>query len=295
MEFWSRRRLSTNLIGLLLILLGWLVLGSLAATLVSALTPGSIWGMPIQYAVLLVVTLIVCRFYDRMPAAWVGLGLQPWTGRESITGLALGAGMAVVAWLPSALLGGVSRGEPGGGWLIWIGLISLSAAGEEILFRGYIFQRIMEMIGPAAATLLLSAGFALAHAANPNVTPMSLGVIFLGGIFFSLCYLRSGSLWLPIGAHLAWNMALGKVLGLPVSGQDFGASLLRTAVVGPDIITGGAFGPEGGAATIVALAIGIVLVARGGLVDLSPYTHARVFHAFHRRQREKETPRPLQQ
>jgi len=295
MEFWSRRRLSTNLIGLLLLLIGWLVLGSLAATLLSGLGPMSIWSSPIQYGALLVVTLAVCRWYDGMPAAWVGLGLQRWTVHEGVTGLALGAGMAAVAWLPSALLGGVSRGGPGGGWLIWIGLISLSAAGEEILFRGYIFQRIMEMIGPTAATLLLSAGFALAHATNPNVTPMSLGVIFLGGIFFSLCYLRSGSLWLPIGAHLAWNMALGKVLGLPVSGQDFGGSLLRTAVVGPDFITGGAFGPEGGAAAIAALAIGIALVSRGRLVDLSPYTHARVFRAFHRRQREKDMSQPLQQ
>jgi membrane protease YdiL (CAAX protease family) len=288
MDFWSRRRLSTNLLGILLAVAAWALLAWLMLTAAGALGIDSLWSSPIRYCALLCATLLVARLFDRMPAAWAGIGPHRWAGRELLVGLGLGAAMALIAWLPSAFIGGVhpGEGEPATAWGIWVALIAMNAAGEELLFRGYFFQRIMEMTGPTAATLLVSMAFGLAHLANPNVTPASIAIILLGGILFSLAYIRTGSLWLPIGAHIAWNMALGKVLGLPVSGQVLGASILRTGVTGPDVITGGAFGPEGGLAAAVALGLGIWFLARSPLADLSPYVHAEVFRAFRRRQCE---------
>jgi hypothetical protein len=95
-----------------------------------------------------------------------------------------------------------------------------------------------------------------------------------------LGYIRTGSLWFPIGAHVAWNVLLAKVAGLPVSGIDFGGSLLGTTVQGPEFLSGGAFGPEGGMLGVAALLVGGLLLARLPAITYSPYVSAGLFRAF---------------
>ena len=56
-----------------------------------------------------------------------------------------------------------------------------------------------------------------------------------------------GNLWLPVAAHFTWNLVLGPVLGLTVSGSSqLGLGWRMLSVEGPPLITGGDFGPEGG-------------------------------------------------
>jgi hypothetical protein len=55
--------------------------------------------------------------------------------------------------------------------------------------------------------------------------------------------------------HLGWNFFEGNAFGFPVSGQYF-YQLIRQTTSGPDIITGGAFGPEGGLILLPALLLG---------------------------------------
>ncbi len=281
MEFWARRPLHVNLLGGILLILLWLALGGIGVWL-AGLMATSWWLTPqtISYASLLLATVLVIRFHDRMPLSWGGLGMHRWAGRELLLGLGLGSILALLAWGPVALMGEVRR-EPMTDLGYWILLMSVNAAGEELLFRGYLFQRGVESLGPVGATLLASVAFGVAHLGNPNITPLSLGIIMLGGLFFSLCYLRTGSLWLPIGAHIAWNILLAKVLGVSVSGKYFGDSFLRTVPAGSDLITGGAFGPEGGLVGVVAMLAGLCLVARLPLFGFSPYVHAEVFRAFY--------------
>lgn len=283
MEFWARRPLHVNLMGMMLLIVLWYSLGLLGQWLAGAL--GEPWWLAPQvvlYGTLLLATLLIIRLYDRMPVSWGGIGLHRWAGRELLLGVALGGGLALLAWVPLVVGGEVHR-ESLNDLGYWLLLMGASAAGEELLFRGYLFQRGVELFGPVAATLLASALFAAAHIGNPHVTPLGIGVLVLGGIFFSLCYLRTGSLWLPIGAHIAWNILLAKVLGVPVSGKDFGDTLLRTIPAGPDLLTGGGFGPEGGIAGVIAMLAGIYLVAKLPLFEFSPYVHAEVFRRFHRR------------
>ncbi|MBS1911741.1 MAG: CPBP family intramembrane metalloprotease [Bacteroidetes bacterium] len=282
MDFWARRSILTNILGIVLFAAtgGLLLLG--AARLPFLQSAPQRWVTVVYYALITAATLLVTRLYDRMPAAWAGLGLHRWTARELLAGLALGLSMALVAWAPIAAVGGVSAGQ---GWSsrdlgYFIPTMILLAAGEEVLFRGYLFQRLVEIIGPVAAVLGSALLFALGHYGNPNATMLSTAIIFIGGIFFALCYIRTGSLWLPIGAHAAWNLVLGKVLGLPVSGLDFGGSLLRTGIASPAALTGGDFGPEGGAAGIIALAFGIWALLRLPAITFSPYVYAGVFRAF---------------
>jgi hypothetical protein len=56
---------------------------------------------------------------------------------------------------------------------------------------------------------------------------------------------------------VTWNFAISSVFGFPVSGITTPATVIETAVSGPRLWTGGAFGPEGGLGAPVALLAGI--------------------------------------
>jgi len=115
---------------------------------------------------------------------------------------------------------------------------------EELLFRGYAYQRLW-LWNRWLALFAGSAVFAALHAGNMAITPLALFNIFLGGILLSLAWERYRRLWFPIGLHLGWNLMSGPILGYEVSGYVPSESVLRTAASGPDWLTGGAFGIEG--------------------------------------------------
>ena len=148
--------------------------------------------------------------------------------------------------------------------LIFSGLLFVfAAAAEEILFRGYPLQTFTRARLAWLGILVTSVPFAVAHLNNPNVIR---GVTFantvLAGVWLAVAYLRTRSLWLPLGIHWAWNWTMAAVLGLPVSGitRLTPAPLLKTFETGPTWLTGGAYGPEGGAACTAALVVSIAFV-----------------------------------
>jgi hypothetical protein len=92
----------------------------------------------------------------------------------------------------------------------------------------------------------------------------------LAGVLFSLTYLRTRALWLPLGLHWAWNFFQGEVFSLPVSGITFAKPMLHAAAVGPAWFTGGNYGPEGGLPVTVVVLAGILWVARTKRLAPSP-------------------------
>ena len=91
-----------------------------------------------------------------------------------------------------------------------------------------------------------------------TIRPSFVG-IFLAGAFLALGYLTTRQLWLPIGLHIGWNFFEGVVFGFPVSGTET-YSLLITNMVGPDLWTGGPFGPEAGIVVLPSLMLGALLI-----------------------------------
>ena len=292
--FWKRRKVEVNVKGALVLILATGVFSLIALSIAElyGLPSSSLWVGVILYGALFLATLLTLEQIDQMPLHWVGLGVHPWIAREIGWGVALGVGMVVLAWLPSGLLGTVEfRGiqEPSK-FFYWFTFLLLSAAGEELLFRGYLFQRGIELFGVLLATLLFSAGFSLAHLGNPELSWLSLANIFLAGIFFSACYLVTESLWLPITAHIAWNTTLSLVLGAPTSGILFEESFFRTTVENATLLTGGAFGPEGGIGTTVVLLFGGLILYLVPSLRIAPWTHARSFWAVYKGQQEQLQP-----
>src|SRR5438132_5338675 len=142
-------------------------------------------------------------------------------------------------------------------------LFVFAASAEEVLFRGYPLQTLTRAHLAWLGVFLTSVPFAAAHLYNPHVVR---GVTFvntaLAGVWLAIAYLRTRSLWLPLGLHWSWNWAMGSVLGLPVSGINklAPAPLLRATEAGPAWLTGGAYGPEGGAVCTVALLASIAFL-----------------------------------
>lgn len=197
----------------------------------------------------------------------LGLPKRPTAGREWALGAAIGWGGVVFAVLPMAVAGTLQITfwtSPRSFWLLVVNLATIAVAslGEEVAFRGFPFRRLVDAMGPTAATILMSLFFGLLHAFNPNATLASILITVIAGLLLSIGWLRTHGLWLPWGFHFAWNASMGVLFGLPVSGLTDFSSVVQTRALGRLWLTGGDYGPEGALFTIIALGIALVVLVR---------------------------------
>ena len=143
----------------------------------------------------------------------------------------------------------------------------LNSATQELMFQGYVLPLFERYVGTRVAIAMTAALFLLVHgpAAFTNLLP---GInLYLAGVLLASAFLATRSLWFSTGLHFGWNVLEGPLLGLSVSGHDLGGWRVVDAS-GPNWITGGNYGPEGGfVATIVTLI---------GIAALWGYAHMRV-------------------
>jgi membrane protease YdiL (CAAX protease family) len=114
---------------------------------------------------------------------------------------------------------------------------------------------------PWLGVILSAIVFATLHSLNPNLSPIAVINLFLFGVFTAFYALREGGLWGVCSIHAAWNWAQSHLFGLQVSGlTPPGGTLFDLMEAGPDVITGGSFGLEGGLAVTVVLLVSCALV-----------------------------------
>jgi membrane protease YdiL (CAAX protease family) len=235
------------------------------------------WFLVLQYSLmnagLLALAWLFYRGLDKRD--WRGLGLWFYSGwlRESALGLGIGAAL-IFAVAGTLSLGGwvkftTTGAPPAGSLALTLVMLLLAAAFEEVLLRGYAFQRLVDSLGALGAVLISSALFGALHIPNPSATPLSTANTVLAGVLLAVAYLKTRGLWLPIGLHFAWNFLMGPVLGLPVSGIDF-AGFFTTATAGPAWISGGAYGPEGGVVLTAAATAAAACLWRARAISPSP-------------------------
>jgi membrane protease YdiL (CAAX protease family) len=209
------------------------------------------------------------RFLDKRSFSSLGLKIN----RRGLMDIAVGF------WITFFIMGLVYLVEYGLGWLTFIGFawdtdtvetiiaqtmivlatFMLVGWNEELLSRGYHLQNFTSSLNVTWAVVLSSVIFGILHLSNLNANfTGAIGITF-SGIFLAFAYLRTRQLWLPIGLHIGWNFFEGAVFGFPVSGLET-YRLIRIAVNGPELWTGGVFGPEGGLVAIPALLLGATLV-----------------------------------
>lgn len=138
----------------------------------------------------------------------------------------------------------------------------LAVVFEEALFRGYIFQEFGRWQGQTRALLFNGFVFGGLHwLLNRNKTFWgAIGTGLAGGVLY-LSYIKTNTLWMPIGIHFGWNYVIGLVFGMPISGDISPGRLLIARLKGMEYMTGGIFGPEASLPGIIAyMLIGIIIV-----------------------------------
>ena len=125
---------------------------------------------------------------------------------------------------------------------------------EELVFRGITYRIAEESLGTNLALIISALLFGLAHLPNENANAISVVSASSGGILAGLLFSMTKRLWLPIFFHAGWNWAQVS-LGVTVSGIEGLPGFLQAKLEGPEIITGGAFGPENSVITLVLVLI----------------------------------------
>jgi CAAX protease family protein len=222
---------------------------------------------------------LLARFVDRRPFADFGFHLSGGWWLDFAFGLVLGGVMLsgvfatelAAGWIQ--VVGGAASSES---WPIGVAVfvkgVEWIAVGvnEELVFRGYQLRNLAEGLAGrrldartalSLAVVASSVLFGLAHLANGHASFMSTLNIVLGGLLLSLPLLLTGELAISIGLHISWNLFEGTIYGFAVSGVPPKTHLLTIEQTGPDLWTGGAFGPEAGLVSILWMLIAGGLVA----------------------------------
>jgi uncharacterized protein len=245
------------------------IVGQLAASLLPRETLP--WGGILfsAAAALAAGTIVLSRLEGRPPGA-LGFALHRGALAESAGGVGVGAVLIALA-VTMMLITGAAHFVPDDGtageYVVVLVrtfvFFSIAAAWEELIFRGYPFQALVDGIGVWPAIVVSSALFAALHGWNPNVNWLALANIFLAGILLALAYLRTRSLWFATGIHVGWNWTMAALFDFPVSGlTGFETPLYDVVETGHDLWTGGSFGPEAGIVGTIVLVAGTAWLLR---------------------------------
>ncbi len=188
----------------------------------------------------------------------VGLGAGCWRPRTLLLGLA--AGSLAIA-VPTSLL--IAHGDlsfvsaPDGSasraLLSSAAVLAPAALTEELLMRGYAFAVLSGRWGWPVATGVTSVVFGMLHLGNPGVSALAIANVVAAGVFLAGVRVVTGSLAAAWAAHFAWNWTMSAGFHTAVSGLPFGTPGYQLVDTGPDWLSGGAWGPEGGVAAAVGM------------------------------------------
>ncbi len=230
------------------------------------ITIQDIWSSPLRPVMVLISTLtgfllvwIFTKFIDKrslysLGFRWKGFGHQAATGFFLPFGI-LGIGTLVLSFSKYLTWGDVQFDST----LFFINLVLmlLIAFSEELIFRGYILNNLMQSFNRYIALITSAVLFAALHMSGAGMNILPLFNIFLAGILLGLNYSFTRNLWFGIAFHFTWNFFQGPVLGYKVSGKAF-SSILEQDMIGPVWLTGGDFGFEGAAVCSALLLITII-------------------------------------
>ena len=243
-----------------------------------------VWSTLLLLPALLAAFKLLTAVFDRKPLRSIGLAFCGRWRMEFGIGLGLGALMILSVAATESVLGvakflwsPVSAGR----FLGWGGatlvLLLVAATNEELVFRGYPFQRLAESLGGPGAVAVSSALFGVVHLGNPSHSWISTLNTMLVGVPLAVSYLRTRALWMPVGIHFAWNFLQGFGLGLPISGFSVPLSVLKAEVNGGVLLTGGRYGPEASILTTIVIVAATGYLWRAKSIYLSEEMRALVF------------------
>jgi membrane protease YdiL (CAAX protease family) len=198
---------------------------------------------------------------ERLPVGTYGLPMAHPAPRRFLQGCALGFVEVGSLMGLIALFGGYSFGDlaiHGSailGWsLAWAVIFLFVGLFEEFAFRGYTLHKLAESIGFWPAAILFAASFGFVHSFNPGEgVAGEIGVAAIA-LIFAFTLRRTGTLWLAVGWHAAFDFGETFVFSVPDSGAVFPGHLANSTLHGPVWLTGGNAGPEASVFSFVTMA-----------------------------------------
>ena len=212
----------------------------------------------ISVASVAITTWVMLRGIDKLSWRELGLGRAAASPAVLVKGVALGGltiGGASLLLLATHMLR-IDPTAPGSWWgeagRSTIFLLP-AAFFEEFFIRGYVFATLRRAAGWRLALIVTSVVFGLLHAANPGADSESILAVIVAGFFLGAILLATRSLYAAGAAHFAWNWVMSGALHIAVSGVPSRDPDYRVVDSGPDWLTGGPWGPEGGLAAVAAM------------------------------------------
>ncbi len=115
---------------------------------------------------------------------------------------------------------------------------------EELIFRGYILNNLMDSFPGWLALLISALLFMIFHwTGQSSIGFFALANSLIMGLILGLNYIYSRNLWFSFCFHVAWKFMEGPAFGY--SGDDSFQTFLQPELNGDINITGGANGLEG--------------------------------------------------
>jgi membrane protease YdiL (CAAX protease family) len=142
--------------------------------------------------------------------------------------------------------------------LLWLAAFALVGISEEITFRGYLQSTLTRGLGFWPASILTSLLFGAAHVPNHGESPLGLTLVVAAGLVFCILLRASGSLWMGIGFHAAWDWAQSYFYGTPDSGMLAQGHFLLSHAAGNARFSGSEAGPEGSALAAPVMIAGLL-------------------------------------
>jgi uncharacterized protein len=218
-------------------------------------------------AVIIAIATCVCQWLRRKPLTEITGKLNLQWCKELWLGGLIGATLMLIPALILGMFGWVNwKWNPAGfsvlssSFLLFAGV----AIAEELLFRGFIFQRLLSGAGQWPAQLIIAVLFLFTHLNNPGMTGsvkvMASGNIFLASIMFGLVFIRTRGLAMPLGLHLMANWMSGGILGLGVSGTEQAGLLKPIFGEASAWLTGGQFGLEASLPGLICVVITLLIL-----------------------------------
>ena len=216
----------------------------------------------ISLASVVLATWIMLRRVEKLPWSTVGLDRAAASPPLVLKGAAFGGltiGVASLVLLAIGMLR-IDATVPGSWWgeAGRSTIVLLPAAFfEELFIRGYVFAVLRRTAGWKLALVATSVVFGMLHAWNPGADAESILAVIVAGFFLGAIFLATRSMYAVGAAHFAWNWVMSGALHIAVSGIPPRDPDYRVVETGPDWLTGGQWGPEGGLAAVAVMFIGI--------------------------------------
>ncbi len=203
------------------------------------------------------------RWIDRKNFASLGLEPAAHTS-ESVAGLFMGLALLGISALCLFFSGHAKWTDmvfDAQSLTISIGLLIIIALSEELVFRGYILDNLLDTFNNKWIALAVSALlFASFHITNPGMNSLAFANLFLAGLLLGINYIHTRNLWFSFLFHFSWNFFQGPILGFNVSGLHL-PSLLQLETSGDALITGSDFGLEGSMLNTAVSLTAVLLLA----------------------------------